>query len=642
MAFSDGRLVQSRMSKARFSCIARASILALAMMLSAIALTTGPTANGTASDELTLRIGFPDKVDSMNPMVGLTGSAHTFYSLIYDGLFRVDEDMGIEGNLAVSWNIDADFEPYGSVWRYNLTENATWHDGEPFTADDVVFTINLNANNYTQMWAYQPYAYYLDYAEKVDDYAVRIHFYDRSTDEPKPISFGDALTIPILPRHLLAEMTAAEIGFMWEGVFESTNPPVVGTGPFMATENIYPEYLDGHILKLVKNPRYHRAIESGQEIGYDSLEMHYFADSNAMAEAFTNGEIDLAKFNAPEFDAIREEMEGNDNESVEFVSAPSCVQHLKVLDFDMRPIIGNPLRLDPLVRKAMAMAVDKSTVVSSPGMLNGGAVEGSTIISSADADWHCGLSDDEELDYDIDGANALLEAAGYRFTEQSPDIRVAAADSWAVQEGMAEEGANLTFDLAYRSDRGENPGIAENLRSEWEEIGIRIRLRIDDYRPLCPVFYEYEIMLWDFWGRSPDPQSTLFVQSKAAWNGWNDNSYYNPDYDGHYNESISALDDDVRRAHVLECQRIHYNDTAYIVLAEMNGTYALRTDTFQGWGDWCEHPGRSIDNPWGASELYFDLEPVPDSESDWTLMVAVGLIVAACAVVAVVVLRRRK
>jgi peptide/nickel transport system substrate-binding protein len=619
-------------------------VLAVTMASPSAAVTVNSVADSTAAGDSVLRIGISDKVDSLNPNVGMTRAAYTFYSLAYSGLFSLDEDMNIIGDLAIEWEIDSGFDPYGSVWRYDLTRHAKWHDGNDFTADDVVFTINLNANNYTMMWANQAYAYYIDYAEKVDDYTVRIHYYDRATESPMPVSFGDALLMPILPAHLLGNYTPAEIGFAWEGVFEESDPPVVGTGPFMVTEDVYDEFLQDERITLLRNPEYHGIFETDRDIRYDGLEIHCFSEPDEMSEALMNGMIDLARYDVPEFSAWRGVLEGNITDGLEIVEVPSCAQHLKVLDFDMRPSVGNPVRLDPAVRQAMAMAVNKSEVVSSPSMLNGYAAEGSTLISSANEEWHCEMSEEELFDYDIQEANAVLEAAGYEFTPESPDVRVATASSWAVQQGLVLEGTNLTFELVCRRDPPEQRGIAEYIAGQWGQIGIGIELRtsIYTYSSLCPEYAYYEIMIWDFWGRPPDPHVSLFTQSKDAWNGWNDNTYFNADYEAHYNETVTELDDDARREHVLECQRVHYADLGYMILAEMNSAFALRTDSFVGWGDWSAHPGRSVDNFWGASALYFDLEPVNDGSRGTvsTMLVIAGFIVLACAVAAVVVLKR--
>ena len=249
-----------------------------------------------AEEETILRIGLMTKVDSLNPNVGEIDSSYIYYGLVYDSIHVVDEDLNIVGNLCTDWYVDEEYEPYGSAWIMEFTENATWHDGERMTADDVVFTINLNCQNYVTMWAYQPYAYYMNYSEKIDDYTVRVHYFDRATGEPMPAAYARMICIPILPEHMLRDMTPTEISFDWEGVFEGSDPPIVGTGPFMATEDIYSEFLDGNMLTFVRNPAYHWQFdkEGSPEIQFDRLEMHFFDDATAMALALENSNIDIA------------------------------------------------------------------------------------------------------------------------------------------------------------------------------------------------------------------------------------------------------------------------------------------------------------------------------------------------------------
>ena len=115
-------------------------------------------AGATADEESVLRIGFMQKVDSLNPNIGLTDAAYVFYGLVYDAFHSVGNDLETVGNLANEWRVVpesdpelvASGEPEGSVWEFNITQNAKWHDGEPFTVDDAIFTINLNANNFNK------------------------------------------------------------------------------------------------------------------------------------------------------------------------------------------------------------------------------------------------------------------------------------------------------------------------------------------------------------------------------------------------------------------------------------------------------------------------------------------------------------
>ena len=146
----------------RYKVIA-AIVLAFVMAVP-VGVLVGTAKNAEAApEETTLRIGFLQKVDSLNPYMGLNDASYVFYGLVYDTLMCVGYDLEVVPYLATSWYavpltdpemVAHPAYPYGSVWQYNLTHNASFTDGEPFTADDAVFNINLNAGNYSAMWSY--------------------------------------------------------------------------------------------------------------------------------------------------------------------------------------------------------------------------------------------------------------------------------------------------------------------------------------------------------------------------------------------------------------------------------------------------------------------------------------------------------
>jgi peptide/nickel transport system substrate-binding protein len=579
------------------------AVLIAASMVCVACVTNSSQAETT--EDVVLRIGFMQKVDSLNPFVGMSDASYVLYGLVYDCLQAVDEDLGPTANLALGWGIDGDYEPYGSVWGFNLTENARWHDGTPLTADDVVFTVNLNADYYSQMWAYQPYTFFMDYAEKVDEKTVRIHFYDRSTAEPMPVAYASSLFFPIMPRHMLQSMTPSDIGFNWEGVFDDSDPPIIGTGPFMATEDIYLEYLQGDKLTLVRNPDYHWTLDRSMEVRFDRIEMHFFDDATAMALALEMGDLDVAQFPPKEYLVIKGKVQDELLQDIETYDGPKCTQYWTNLLINMNNAGPNPSRLDPVIRQAMAMATDKTFIVDNYYL--GLADEGSTLIPPVNTEWHYELAVEEVYEFNNDAAIALLEAGGYRYTVESPSVRVCTADSYAVQEGLVVEGTKLVYDMAVRQEYPEEKDIAQYLESEWAKIGIEINYRIMTEPALGAYVYSYayDTAIW-YWSSDPDPNYILFCQSKYAWSGWNDNLYSTPEYEENYAASIQALDPSERKGYVDECQRIYYRDVAYIIFACPYQTYAWRTDNIEYWGDWAENPGMSIDAYWGGNPFYFE------------------------------------
>ena len=476
-----------------------AIIFAAALAVPVTVATNMVVGRADGASESVLRIGFMQKVDSMNPNVGLVDAAYVFYGLVYDTPNCVDEDLNIIGNLCVDdgWYVDEDYEPYGAAWIMEFTEHAYWHDGERLTADDVVFTINLNADHFTTMWAYQPYVYYMNYAEKVDEYTVRVHYYDRLSGEPMPAAYARMICIPILPEHLLKDMSPTDISFNWEGVFDDSDPPLVGSGPFMVTDDIYSEFLQGDKLTFVKNPDYFWKEEKGVEIPFDRLEMHFYDDATAMALALEIGDLDVAQFPPHDYRTVKDKVNNNQLENIVAFDGPKCTQYWTEIAINMNTAGPNPSRLDPVVRQALAMATNKQHIVDN--FYLGYGEPGTTLIPPVNEEWHYEPTDDELYHYDIAAANALLESAGYRYVD-GLDTRVCTADSWAYQTGLVPENYPLVYEMGLRQEYPEEKDIAIYLQSEWEKIGIAIDYTIMTEAALgaYTYAYAYDTIIW-YW-----------------------------------------------------------------------------------------------------------------------------------------------
>ena len=620
-----------------------AIIFAAALAIPIAAATNLLVGKAEADSESVLRIGFMQKVDSMNPNVGLVDAAYVFYGLVYDTPHCIDEDLGIIGNLCTDWYVDESYEPYGSVWIMKFTENAYWHDGEKCDADDVLFTINLNAQEFTTMWAYQPYVYYMNYAERVsedDDYTIRVHYFDRLTGVPMPAAYARMICIPILPEHLLSGMSATDISFNWEGVFDNSDPPLVGTGPFMVTEDIYQEFIQGDKLTFLKNPNYFWKEDKGVELQFDRLEMHFFDDATAMALALEIGDLDVAQFPPHDYRTIKDKVNNDQLQDIVAFDGPKCTQYWTEIAINMNTGGPNPSRLDPAIRQAMAMATNKQHIVDNYYL--GYGEPGTTLIPPVNEEWHYEPTEDELYHYDIAAANALLEEAGYRYVDGS-ETRVCTAESYAVQENLVPENHPLVYEMGLRQEYPEEKDIAIYLQSEWEKIGIQIEYTIMTEAALgaYTYAYSYDTIIW-YWSADVDPMYQLFCQSVVAFNGWNDNMYSTPEYEENFTASVQEFDTEKRKEYVYNCQKVHYEDAYYIILCYVDQTYAWRTDTFDGWGDWLEHPGRSVDNFWTGNPLYFDLVPkeVEEGEIPW-LAIAAGVVAIAAAVSVVFFLRKR-
>ena len=632
-----------------------------AIIISATVLTVpvagliGACSEASAEDEETvLRVGFMQKIDSLNPMLGLTDAAYVFYGLVYDALHSVGDDFETVANLAVDWRVVPDTdpelvasgEPEGSVWEFDMSTNAYWHDGEPLTAQDVAWCINLNAVYYDEMWAYQPYAFFMNYAEAVDDTTVRIHFFDRDTGEPIPAAYAQLICLPMVPRHKLQGMSTSDIAFSWPGYFTGEDPPIVGTGPFMAGPNIASEYFAGDRITLYKNPNYHWGLDKGEDVSFDKLIMYFYDDATAMNLALRNKQLDIAQFPPSEYHTIKQDVEGGSLKDVEVYDGLKCTQYWTEIGINMNTAGPNQARLDPAVRQAMAMATNKQYIVDN--FYYGYADVGTTLISPVNEYWHYEPTISELYNFDLAAAEALLEAEGYRYPSTSSTVRVATADSLAVQEGWVEPNKPLVFDMLIRIEFPEERQIAAYLKDIWADIGISLEYRVITEAELGKLVYAYayDTMIW-YWSADPDPNFMLFCQSEVAFNGWNDNLYTNPAYEENYTKSISEFDPVQRKVYTDNCQRINYEDAGYIIMAYPYQTYAWRTDTFTGWGDWEANPGRSMDAFWTGNPLFMDLEavddtPPPPPDNAWIYLVIVAAVVVIVVVAVALMLMKKK
>lgn len=628
-----------------------AFVVSLTVMAIPVAGVFGAIANASAADtpapERVFRIGFMQKIDSLNPYVGYSDSAYVFYGLVYDALEVINNTMQVTPDLALSCYavpisdpaMVASGEPYGSVWQYNLTSNAFFSDGEPMTADDVIFAVNLNAGNYTNMWAYQPYSYYMRFAEKTSDTTVRIHFFDRGTGEPAPAAYAYIISIPILPRHKLQSMTPLEIGFNWNGYFADATTPdgvgtgTVGTGPFMGTPTLYADWFKGEQIELVRNPLSHWETDFGMNVSVDKIRLVFFDDPAAMALSLRNGDIDVASFPPQAYTTIRDDVQSGKLKNVATYDGPKITQYWTEIGYNMNAAGPNPSRLDPAIRQAMAMTTNKDYIIQQ--FYLGFAEPGSTLIPPFNKYWHYNLTAAEEFPLDYDAARAMLQSHGYIDTN-SDGIRECTATSRAVTEGWVLENEPLSYGMMVRREYPEEKQIAQYLAQEWAKIGISVSVDIVDEVQLNTVvyFYQYDMMLW-YWSADIDPNYQLFVQTKAAWGGWSDNMYYNWSYDDNYTKSVQSMDRTERKTFTDECQRINYRDAGYILLAYVNQTYAWRTDTFSGWGDWASQPGRSLDNFWMGNPIWFDLKPLEKTSNGGPPWVAIGIGLAVVAAVVV-------
>ena len=226
----------------------------------------------------TLRWASRGDVQTMDPYSQNEGLTNNFSNLIHDILVERDRNMAIGPRLATSWTTVND-----TTWRFNLRRGVKFHDGSPFSADDVVFSIERAQQPTSQL---AQYARALGKAVKIDDYTVELR-----QDKPNPLLLEHLNTIYIMSRAwCVAHHAEKPLDFKAkEETFAARNAN--GTGPYMLKTRE-----PGVKTVLVKNPNWWGPDEGNvTELVYTPIGSD--ATRNA---ALLSGEIDFVHDPAPQ------------------------------------------------------------------------------------------------------------------------------------------------------------------------------------------------------------------------------------------------------------------------------------------------------------------------------------------------------
>jgi peptide/nickel transport system substrate-binding protein len=225
---------------------------------------TVPASGGTYVEGV---LGYSETINPiLSPIVLQTDPVdQDLGALVFDGLTTLDATGQVSPALAVEWEVSED----GTEYVFHLRHDVTWHDGAPFTAADVAFTVQAMQDPNYQGPAALGELWRSVTVEAPDDYTVRF-----TLEEPLP-SFMYYTTIGLLPAHLLGTVAASDLA---EDDFTTQRP--VGTGMFKV-ENVSPDRV-----VLLANPDYW-----GPKPNLDRLEFWFYGDWNGLLTDYERGEV---------------------------------------------------------------------------------------------------------------------------------------------------------------------------------------------------------------------------------------------------------------------------------------------------------------------------------------------------------------
>lgn len=375
----------------------------------AIGLCLAATGALAGKDDDTLKVEMAGEVDTLNYYYNSSREGLVASLQIYDTLVVKDLDTGeFKPNLATEWAWIDD-----KTLEFTLASGITFHNGEAFTADDVVFTLNWAVDPASQIVVYDKVRW-IESAEKVDDTTVRVHL---KAPFPAALDFF-ALAIPMYPDQYYAEAGREGMG---------VKP--VGTGPYKVTavepgKSYTLEAFDGYAGLGKAKP------------GIGKIEVDTVSDSSTRIADLMSGRAEFLWQVAADVMPRLAETDG-----IETASVGTMRIGFVTLDAAGRADAESPLK-NKLVRQAINHAVDRQAIVDA--LVQGG----STLVNTPCSPIQFGCSTDVAVyGYDPEKAKTLLAEAGYPdgFSIKMTGYRDKSYAE-AIQQFLSEIGIDLSYE----------------------------------------------------------------------------------------------------------------------------------------------------------------------------------------------------
>jgi peptide/nickel transport system substrate-binding protein len=398
-------------------------------------------------------------------------------------LFRADQDIEPLPNLAKSWSWSDD----GKSLTVNLIEGAKWSDGQPFTADDVLFTweayvMDPNVNSMRTLDAFK-YGDEDATLEKVDDYTVKFTF---GIEKPLGVYYDlSEAGFVTSPKHVLAEFhpkfSTKDPKPTYKD-FDNAMPPdkmpIATMGPWVPTQ-----YKTDELLVMRRNPYYWKVDETGKQLPYFDEVQYRKGPSGIGRDLCTMaGDCDHTNLENPSsyVNSMTKAQEPDAKFAINW--GPELLGYGVEFNYaeevgtaDDRDKAVRQLNRDLRFRKALSYATDRDgiaqAIMRGPFLRGyaGGLYPGSPYFKKEDVVYY---------PYDVESAKALLDEMGLKDTD-GDGVR-----EWA--DGP-QKGQPVVLQLLSSEDAQETQSVAEALVNQWGAVGIKINTRVANSTTLTEI-----------------------------------------------------------------------------------------------------------------------------------------------------------
>ncbi len=477
-----------------------------------------------------LKVGLSTEPSSLDPQYHNLSPNNQIALSMFEALVAQDPEQNLQPALAVSWKAIDD-----TTWEFKLREGVKFHDGSPFTAEDVVFTIERAAKVPNAPSPFTQFTKQIVGIDVVDPLTVRLR-----TAAPAPLLPVDMVAIRILSKK--AASGPAPEGKTTEQL--NRGEGLVGTGPFK-----FVEWSRGNQLVVERYDGYWGAKAAWKKVIFRPL-----TNAATRVAGLLSGDVDFIE-NPPTVDLPKLAS----NERVTLARALSNRIIYIHLDQFTEPTSGipdaggkNPLK-DKRVRQALSLALDRNAIVQR--IMEGFAVP----------------------------AGDLLPYPMFGTRKDTPVEKVDVAQA---KKLLAEAGYPNGFSITLGTPNGRyinDAKVAETIAALWTRVGVKTQIEAS----APPVFFKnrdefkYSAYLAG-WGASTgemsDPLRALVAtpNPERGMGGTNKGRYSNPAMDAKLVEALRTVDDEKRRALLQEASKLVMDDHGILPLHFEVSVWAMK------------------------------------------------------------------
>jgi peptide/nickel transport system substrate-binding protein len=463
---------------------------------------------------------------TLNPILVADPLSEELSRMIFSGLVRANPETGQpEGDLAHDWDVSDD----NTIYTFHLRDGVLWHDGQPFSAHDVVFTYRLMSDHRTHSPRYSRLVERVLDVEAVDSMTVRFRLVNADA------SFITTLaTLGIVPEHVLSSVLPSELVTDPFGISVA-----IGTGPFRLTQ-----WIRGERIFFEKNETY---VHGAPHI--DQYEYVVVADGDELLAGLELGLIDWARIDPSYMD------EAADIDGVETRALPGYEMIYVALQLDPAKA---PLLQDHRVRAALMLALDRDDAIERVWHGQARIADGTI----PPASWAYTSSDMSAYRQDVERATGLLSEAGWMLGDDGVRYR---------------NGQPLQITLVTNGDNPARRQLANWIVARWRDVGFDARTEFETWsgvRERVTNTREFEALLLGLRGEI-DPDQYELWSSDSIHDGLNIGGYVNLEVDRLLAEALAEHDPDLRADLYREAQEVVLGDIPILPICFPDLTLAV-------------------------------------------------------------------